>query len=379
MKLKKLLFFNLLIISTLIAQPQFRNKINIPNILGYKTLKCDFHMHTVFSDGDVWPTYRVEEAWRDGLDAIAFTDHLEYQPHKDYIPSNFNAAYNIAKNFADELGLTLIKGAEITRKMPPGHLNAIFIKDGNELIKDDWKAVVEEVKKQGGIIFWNHPSWISQQPDGIAKWYKEHDWLLQTGILFGLEVYNANVYSKETHQWCIDKKLAVLGNSDVHGPLYFEWAAENVAHRPITLVFAKDSREESIKEALLNRRTVIWYNHQLIGSEKFLKALFDSSISINKKSINAIGRETKNFQITNNSDVEFDLKLITDIPNIQFPKEIKILPNKILNLQIRTTKDDLKIKDKIEVKYLVKNMLTEPDKNLIISFPFEIEIEPKLR
>jgi len=50
-----------------------------------------------------------------------------------------------------------------------------------------------------------------------------------------------------------------------------------------------------------------------------------------------------------------------------------------LNLQIRTTKDDLKIKDKIEVKYLVKNMLTEPDKNLIISFPFEIEIEPKLR
>ena len=26
-------------------------KIQFPDILGYKTLKCGFHMHTVFSDG----------------------------------------------------------------------------------------------------------------------------------------------------------------------------------------------------------------------------------------------------------------------------------------------------------------------------------------
>jgi hypothetical protein len=57
-------------------------KINFPDILGYKTLKCDFHLHTVFSDGQVWPTTRVDEAVREGLDAIAITDHIEYQPHK---------------------------------------------------------------------------------------------------------------------------------------------------------------------------------------------------------------------------------------------------------------------------------------------------------
>ncbi len=33
--------------------------MDFPNILGYKTLKCDFHQHTVFSDGDVWPSIRV--------------------------------------------------------------------------------------------------------------------------------------------------------------------------------------------------------------------------------------------------------------------------------------------------------------------------------
>lgn len=34
-------------------------KISIPDIPGYQTLKGDFHMHTVFSDGHVWPTFRA--------------------------------------------------------------------------------------------------------------------------------------------------------------------------------------------------------------------------------------------------------------------------------------------------------------------------------
>ena len=33
------------------AQAQRRNEIQVPNLNGYTTLKCDFHMHSVFSDG----------------------------------------------------------------------------------------------------------------------------------------------------------------------------------------------------------------------------------------------------------------------------------------------------------------------------------------
>lgn len=44
-------------------------------------VSTDLHIHTVFSDGNVWPTLRVEEARREGLDLIAMTEHLEYQPH----------------------------------------------------------------------------------------------------------------------------------------------------------------------------------------------------------------------------------------------------------------------------------------------------------
>ena len=58
-----------------------RMELRLPAIEGYETLTGDFHIHTVFSDGKVWPDVRVNEAWRDGLDVIAITDHLEYRPH----------------------------------------------------------------------------------------------------------------------------------------------------------------------------------------------------------------------------------------------------------------------------------------------------------
>lgn len=83
MKVKKVLVSAfLLAICLMNVQAQRRNEIQVPDLDGYTTLKCDFHMHTVFSDGLVWPTVRVDEAYREGLDAISLTEHIEYRPHK---------------------------------------------------------------------------------------------------------------------------------------------------------------------------------------------------------------------------------------------------------------------------------------------------------
>ena len=77
---KYILYILICLFSTsLIAQDTDR-KIQFPDVEGFKTLKCDFHIHTVFSDGQVWPNIRIEEALRDGLDAISLTEHIEYQP-----------------------------------------------------------------------------------------------------------------------------------------------------------------------------------------------------------------------------------------------------------------------------------------------------------
>lgn len=59
------------------ANAQVRKEVKIPDLPGYKTLKGDFHVHTVYSDGRVWPDIRIQEAWHDGLDVIALTDQYQ--------------------------------------------------------------------------------------------------------------------------------------------------------------------------------------------------------------------------------------------------------------------------------------------------------------
>ena len=56
-----------------------RNEIVIPKVGAYNVYKADFHIHTIYSDGDITPAMRVDEAFADGLDIIAITDHMEYR------------------------------------------------------------------------------------------------------------------------------------------------------------------------------------------------------------------------------------------------------------------------------------------------------------
>jgi 3',5'-nucleoside bisphosphate phosphatase len=125
------IFLLILILAGYCSASATRREVKIPDISGYMTLKCDFHNHTVFSDGQVWPTVRVEEAWREGLDAIAITDHLEYRPHKEEVKPDNDKACDIAIKAGEEKGVIVIRGAEITRDMPPGHCNALFLKSAN--------------------------------------------------------------------------------------------------------------------------------------------------------------------------------------------------------------------------------------------------------
>ena len=95
-----------------------RRRLPMPDIPGYVTLKADFHLHSVFSDGEVWPTVHVREAWRDGLDAVSLTEHLEYRPHKTDVAGNARRSFEVARPLADQLGMLLVPGVEITRPVP---------------------------------------------------------------------------------------------------------------------------------------------------------------------------------------------------------------------------------------------------------------------
>ena len=176
---------SLCILSALVANAaaaDTRREIQFPDIPGYKTVVADFHTHTVFSDGLVWPTVRMDEAWREGIDAIAVTDHIEYQPHKEYVSDDHNASYKVALPTAQRKNIMLIKGTEITRDTPPGHFNAVFVKDVDPINTPKFLEAVEAAIDQGGFVFWNHPGW--QGPER-GDWKEIHDTLHEKKWLGG--------------------------------------------------------------------------------------------------------------------------------------------------------------------------------------------------
>lgn len=365
----------ILLVSLCFAQLNTRAEINIPDIPGYATLKCDFHAHTVFSDGEVWPTVRIEEAWLQGLDGVAITDHIEYLPHKEDIKSNHNRPYEIAKSRADELGIILIKGAEITRSMPPGHFNALFLHDLNPLDTNEWRDAIKAANDQGAFVFWNHPGW--RQPDEIPIWYDEHSELMQNGSFQGIEIVNEYSYYPLAYQWALEQRLTILGNSDVHSPIHITYDQARGQHRPLTLVFAKQKSEPAIKDALLARRTAVYHNDLVIGEQQFLQPLFEGAIKIlnPKVSIKGTGRAT--IHIQNRSDLIFELTSEQVIEEISFPKAITFYPEKTMAFQVRGKSKTLSANKKFLISFMVKNLLIAPEKGLPIQLTIEVNFIPE--
>lgn len=287
---------------------RLERSLRFPDVPGYKTLKCDLHQHTVFSDGSVWPDIRVMEALMDGLDAISLTEHLEYQPHKDDIPHpDRNRSYQIAMEEAKDHNLIVIHGSEITRRMPPGHSNAIFITDANKLLVSDSIEVFRAAKKQDAFIFWNHPQWTSQRKDGVATLTDVHRRLLREKLLDGIEVVNDRSYSDEALQIALDNNLTLMGTSDIHGLIDWEHDVPQGGHRPVTLVFAKERTAAAIKEGLVNRRTVVYYKNLLIGRNEFLVPLIEASLQIDSAKY-AGKSDVLTIRIENLTSAEFTLQ-----------------------------------------------------------------------
>ena len=368
MRTKVTFIFLLFFLTVHLLQGQSRKIIRIPNIPGYLTLKCDFHIHTVFSDGTVWPTVRVEEAWQEGLDAISITDHIEYRPHSKDVVANHNRSFEIAEPLAQNLNILLIRGAEITRNMPPGHFNVLFIKNANLLERDDVFEAIREARDQGGFIIWNHPGWRTQQPDSTL-WWEEHTRLLQNNMLHGIEVFNYNEHYPEAIDWARDKKLTVFANTDIHEPIGMAYNI-NDEHRPMTLVLARSRTEGGIREALFSRRTVAYFNNTLAGRANLLEPLFFASLKI----VNFPGKisegVTKKIEIDNQSDLEYELELVQPGVGFDAPESVVLKAGKVTRLELNGNSEQVAGMTELKLFYRVKNLLVSSTENLVVTFTF---------
>lgn len=298
--------------------PKQRKIIDIPSVNGLQVLKCDFHMHTVFTDGHVWPNVRVQEAWKEGLDAISFTEHVEYTPHKDDVKPGNLRSYELAKNLAAEQNLLLIKGTEVTRNTPPGHFNALFIQDDKNLVADRASELdnqaIQAVVDQKAFIFWNHPGWKATQIEGSYEWIPFVDKMFKEKNLHGIEVVNGFGFHKKALDWALDRNLTIIGNTDIHNLIAHDYDIEREGvHRTMTLVLAKDRSAAAIRAALESGNTVAWSSNYLFGKEAHVRDLFHACVTMgpafHTKS-NGNKADSKYYELKNDSDLYFELELV---------------------------------------------------------------------
>jgi hypothetical protein len=100
---------------------------------------------------------------------------------------------------------------------------------------------------------------------------------------------------------CRDNKLAVMGNSDVHGIISEGYKAPDYTQRPVTLVFARERSYEALREALFAGRTAVWYGDTIAGIEVYTAPLFRAAVSTRAP----FKEDDKNiwFELLNNSDL----------------------------------------------------------------------------
>lgn len=303
-------------------QDVLRQEFIIPNVNGYKVLKSDLHTHTIFSDGNVTPEYRVREAWVDGLDVIAITDHIEYRPHegkmisylKGYFPgepnkpapntiiTDLNVSNKAALASAGGYGITVIPGAEITRDQNTiGHYNALFIEDVNTMYDPDPAVSMKKAREQGALIMHNHPGWIRKNVDMIEfekKVYGEN-------LIDGIEIMNGTEFYPPIVTRAQEKKFFMAANTDIHGTTTMDYVVGG-HQRNMTLILAKENTLPAIKDALKARRTLAYSLGTVAGEEQLIKDFFMACVKFETFKVDGNGKRT--MRMTNISSVPFVLK-----------------------------------------------------------------------
>jgi hypothetical protein len=247
--------------------------------------------------------------------------------------------------------------------MPPGHFNAIFVKDVNKLNLKDVMEVFREAKKQGAFVFWNHPHWTAQRPDGVSTLTEMHLELLNEGLFSGIEVYNDNTYSREAVELAQKYNLTMLGNSDVHGLVDWSYQVPEGGHRPVTLVFATEKNADAMQKAMENRQTAVWFKNTLVGNQEFLIPLLEESL---EAKLSAKG-PVPGVRIHNHSDADLILENLSAFTLHNFAPVFILKAHETTTVMVKT----LETLDSFEMKFRVLNAYIAPNTHAEIQLKVE--------
>ena len=320
-----------------------RVEMVLPQVRGFNIYKADLHNHTIFSDGSVTPEFRIQEAWHDGLDVIAVTEHVEYRPYEGkmmnfltgYVPKNvkpansnvirseatdagilsdLNYPVKLYQNAAKAYGITVIPGAEITREPTViGHYNALFTKDNNTIYAKDPMQSIRNAKAQGAIVMQNHPGWRRTTLDMMEFEEKVYG----ANLIDGIEIMNGGEFYPRAITRALKNKFFMSSNTDIHGSTAEDYVLGGNGHRNMTFIFAQENTLEALREAMEAQRTLAYSHGTLAGEQSLLVDLFKASIAT--KVIQTASSGAKTVLLTNNSSIKYTLRFGNANPVILEP------------------------------------------------------------
>jgi len=355
-----------------------RKEIILPQVNGYNVYKADLHTHSVFSDGSVLPGLRVKEAWQDGLDVMAVTEHIEHRPHEktfvnylekyrsdkyskavnttivskspteDGIMVDLNYAVREAQANAKKYVITIIPGCEITRSgTNVGHFNALFTTDNNLIYDPDPVQAIRNAKAQNALVMHNHPGWTRTNLD-----FTETEKVAYSeGLIDGVEVMNGNEFYPGIIDRVKEYDQFIAANSDIHGTTANDYRLTGV-DRPMTLIFAKENTLESLREALEAGRTLAYGYNTICGDEQLLKDFFAAGVKVH-----LVGEDRKTLSLT--------LTNMTSIPYTvcqEGKNRNKLDPFSTILLSVKKGTSSLRL--------TVLNMFCSKDGHPVVELPF---------
>jgi hypothetical protein len=204
----------------------------------YQVLKVNLHAHTTYSDGTYTPAQLVDIYKNAGYDVLAITDHSTV------------AGYGEAFSEGANIGLTVIRGEEVTCLWSDGsqkHVVALFINQSVDISGNsnvEIPVIFDAIHTQGGIGIVAHPwsSWSNWQnytnEPWIDGWEVDYSmaWMLESGSIYVLD-------------------------HDFHNETWLQGIRSYW-----TYLLAENRTEAGVRDALMERRIVIYGNGVLYGS-----------------------------------------------------------------------------------------------------------------
>jgi hypothetical protein len=219
-----------------------------PSSKPYQILKVNFHAHTNYSDGIYAPSELVDIYKAAGYDVLGITDHSTV------------AGYEEALSEGEKVGLIVVCGEEVSCSWYDGswkHVLALFTNESTGIAEDsdvEVSGIFDAIHAQNGIGIVAHP-WLSW-----ANWQN----YTNEGCIDGWEVD----YSMS---WVLESDYIYMLGHDFHNATFLE-----LLPNYCTYVMAENRTEEGVKEALIEKRIVVYGDGNLYGSAHALQLYFEN-------------------------------------------------------------------------------------------------------